>query len=140
MRVSACLTVTAVSAIGAEDHPGDSVRIEQTTYGVAENQSNEHGFVVVMGTSTGIGAASVSRLASLPTLASGSAGIVAIYDHDGADANAGALGSAIRTSTTQIDTASRDELTSRPRGGICMTRGLRDDRADRGAPRRRRRV
>ena len=40
----------------------------------------------------------------------GSAGIIAIYDHDGAEAVAGALANAIRTSTAQIDKASRDEL------------------------------
>ena len=40
----------------------------------------------------------------------GSAGIIAIYDHDGANAVKGALGNAIRTSTAQIDKASRDEL------------------------------
>ncbi len=40
----------------------------------------------------------------------GSAGIIAIYEHDGADAVTGALGNAIRTSTAQIDKASRDEL------------------------------
>ena len=40
----------------------------------------------------------------------GSAGIIAIYEHDGADAVAGALGNAIRTSIAQIDKASRDEL------------------------------
>ena len=36
--------------------------------------------------------------------------IIAIYEHDGADAVAGALANAIRTSTAQIDKASRDEL------------------------------
>ncbi len=40
----------------------------------------------------------------------GSAGIIAIHEHDGADAVAGALANAIRTSTAQIDKASRDEL------------------------------
>jgi uncharacterized membrane protein len=40
----------------------------------------------------------------------GSAGIIAIYEHDGADAVAGALGNAIRTSTAQIDKASAKEL------------------------------
>ena len=40
----------------------------------------------------------------------GSAGIIAIYEHDGADAVAGALANAIRTSTAQIDKASTDEL------------------------------
>jgi uncharacterized membrane protein len=40
----------------------------------------------------------------------GSAGIIAIYDHDGADAVAGALANAIRTSTAQIDKASAKEL------------------------------
>ena len=40
----------------------------------------------------------------------GSAGIIAIYDHDAADAVSGALGNAIRSSTAQIDKASRDEL------------------------------
>jgi hypothetical protein len=40
----------------------------------------------------------------------GSAGIIAIYEHDGADAVAGALANAIRTSTAQIDKASADEL------------------------------
>jgi len=40
----------------------------------------------------------------------GSAGIIAIYEHDGADAVAGALADAIRTSTAQIDKASAKEL------------------------------
>jgi uncharacterized membrane protein len=40
----------------------------------------------------------------------GSAGIIAIYDHDGADTVAGALENAIRTSTAQIDKASAEEL------------------------------
>ncbi len=40
----------------------------------------------------------------------GSAGIIAIYEHDGADAVAGALGNAIRSSTAQIDKASAKEL------------------------------
>jgi uncharacterized membrane protein len=40
----------------------------------------------------------------------GSAGIIAIYEHDGADAVAGALANAIRTSTAQIDKASAEEL------------------------------
>ena len=40
----------------------------------------------------------------------GSAGIIAIYEHDGADAVAGALTNAIRTSTAQIDKASAKEL------------------------------
>jgi uncharacterized membrane protein len=40
----------------------------------------------------------------------GSAGIIAIYDHDGADAVASALSNAIRTSTAQIDKASAKEL------------------------------
>jgi uncharacterized membrane protein len=40
----------------------------------------------------------------------GSAGIIAIYEHDGADAVAGALANAIRTSTVQIDKASATEL------------------------------
>jgi len=40
----------------------------------------------------------------------GSAGIIAIYEHDGADAVAGALANAIRTSTAQIDKASAAEL------------------------------
>ena len=40
----------------------------------------------------------------------GSAGIIAIYEHDGADAVAVALGNAIRTSTAQIDKASAEEL------------------------------
>jgi uncharacterized membrane protein len=39
-----------------------------------------------------------------------SAGIIAIYDHGGADSVSGALKNAIRTSTAQIDKASRDEL------------------------------
>ncbi len=43
-------------------------------------------------------------------LPSGSAGIIAIYEHDGADAVAGALTNAIRTSTAQIDKASTEEL------------------------------
>jgi uncharacterized membrane protein len=42
----------------------------------------------------------------------GSAGVIAIYDHDGADAVAGALANAIRTSTAEIDKASADELKS----------------------------
>jgi uncharacterized membrane protein len=40
----------------------------------------------------------------------GSAGIIAIYERDGADAVAGALANAIRTSTAQIDKASAAEL------------------------------
>jgi len=40
----------------------------------------------------------------------GSAGIIAIYERDGADAVAGALTNAIRTSTAQIDKASAEEL------------------------------
>ena len=40
----------------------------------------------------------------------GSAGIIAIYEHDGADAVANALANAIRTSTAQIDKASAKEL------------------------------
>ena len=40
----------------------------------------------------------------------GSAGIIAIYEHDGAAAVAGALSNAIRTSTAQIDKASAAEL------------------------------
>ena len=40
----------------------------------------------------------------------GSAGIIAIYDHDGADAVARALANAIRTSIAQIDEASAAEL------------------------------
>ena len=40
----------------------------------------------------------------------GSAGIIAIHDHDGADAVASALANAIRTSTAQIDKASAKEL------------------------------
>ena len=40
----------------------------------------------------------------------GSAGIIAIYDHDDADAVAGALANAIRTSIAQIDKASAKEL------------------------------
>jgi arylsulfatase len=40
----------------------------------------------------------------------GSAGIIAIYEHDGADAVAGALANAIRTSIAQIDKASAKEL------------------------------
>jgi arylsulfatase len=40
----------------------------------------------------------------------GSAGIIAIYEHDGADAVAGALANAIRTSIAQIDKASAEEL------------------------------
>ena len=43
-------------------------------------------------------------------LPAGSAGIIAIYDHDGADAVAGALANAIRTSIAQIDKASAGEL------------------------------
>ena len=43
-------------------------------------------------------------------LPAGSAGIIAIYEHDGADAVAGALANAIRTSTAQIDKASAKEL------------------------------
>lgn len=40
----------------------------------------------------------------------GSAGIIAIYEHDGADAVTHALANAIRTSTAQIDKASTEEL------------------------------
>ena len=40
----------------------------------------------------------------------GSAGIIAIYDHDAADVFASALANAIRTSIAQIDKASADEL------------------------------
>jgi uncharacterized membrane protein len=40
----------------------------------------------------------------------GSAGIIAIYAHAGADAVAGALSNAIRTSIAQIDKASADDL------------------------------
>jgi len=40
----------------------------------------------------------------------GSAGIIAIYEHDGADAVAGTLTNAIRTSIAQIDKASAKEL------------------------------
>ena len=40
----------------------------------------------------------------------GSAGIIAIYEHDGADAVANALANAIRTSTAQIDKAAAAEL------------------------------
>ena len=40
----------------------------------------------------------------------GSAGIIAIYEHDNAEAVADALANAIRTSTAQIDKASADEL------------------------------
>ena len=40
----------------------------------------------------------------------GSAGIIAIYEHDGANAVAAALANAIRTSTAQIDKASAEEL------------------------------
>ena len=40
----------------------------------------------------------------------GSAGIIAIHEHDGADAVATALANAIRTSTAQIDKASAKEL------------------------------
>lgn len=40
----------------------------------------------------------------------GSAGIIAIYDSDGADAVAGALVNSIRSSTAQIDKASAKEL------------------------------
>jgi uncharacterized membrane protein len=40
----------------------------------------------------------------------GSAGIIAIYEHDGADAVAGVLANAIRTSIAQIDKASAEEL------------------------------
>ena len=40
----------------------------------------------------------------------GSAGIIAIYDHDDADAVAGALANSIRTSIAQIDKASAKEL------------------------------
>ncbi len=42
----------------------------------------------------------------------GSAGIIAIYDHAQADAVAGALANAIRSSTAQIDKASAKELKS----------------------------
>jgi uncharacterized membrane protein len=40
----------------------------------------------------------------------GSAGIIAIYEHDGANAVAGVLANAIRTSTAQIDKLSTEEL------------------------------
>jgi arylsulfatase len=40
----------------------------------------------------------------------GSAGIIAIYEHAHADAVAGALANAIRSSTAQIDKASAKEL------------------------------
>jgi uncharacterized membrane protein len=40
----------------------------------------------------------------------GSAGIIAIYEHDGADAVASTLANAIRTSTAQIDKASAEAL------------------------------
>ena len=40
----------------------------------------------------------------------GSAGIIAIYDHDDADAVTGALGNSIRSSVSQIDKASAKEL------------------------------
>ena len=40
----------------------------------------------------------------------GSAGIIAIYDHDAADTVASALANAIRTSIAQIDKASAEEL------------------------------
>ena len=40
----------------------------------------------------------------------GSAGIIAIYEHDGADAVGGVLTNAIRTSIAQIDKASAEEL------------------------------
>jgi len=40
----------------------------------------------------------------------GSAGIIAIYDHDDAEAVAGALGNTIRSSIAQIDKASAKEL------------------------------
>jgi arylsulfatase len=43
-------------------------------------------------------------------LPAGSAGIIAIYEHDGAETVAGALANAIRTSTAQIDKASAKEL------------------------------
>ena len=40
----------------------------------------------------------------------GSSGVIAIYDHDDADAVAGALGNSIRSSIAQIDKASAKEL------------------------------
>jgi uncharacterized membrane protein len=40
----------------------------------------------------------------------GSSGIIAIYDHDDADAVTGALGNSIRSSVAQIDKASAKEL------------------------------
>ena len=40
----------------------------------------------------------------------GSAGIIAIYDHDAADAVRSALANAIRTSTAEIDKACAEEL------------------------------
>ena len=40
----------------------------------------------------------------------GSAGVIAIYDHDDAEAVAGALGNSIRSSIAQIDKASAKEL------------------------------
>jgi len=44
----------------------------------------------------------------------GSAGVIAIYEHGGADTVAGALTNAIRTSVAQIDKASAEEL----KGGL----------------------
>jgi uncharacterized membrane protein len=43
-------------------------------------------------------------------LPAGSAGVIAIYDHGDAEAVAGALGNAIRSSVAQIDKASAKEL------------------------------
>ena len=56
-------------------------------------------------------------------LPSGSAGIIAVYDHDDADSVAGALSNAIRSSTAQIDKASAKELKGDWRG-IGGARGL----------------
>ena len=74
----------------------------------------------------------------------GSAGIIAIYDHDDADVVAGALANAIRVVDRADRQGLREGAEGRARGGIGRARGLRrarenHDRADRGAPGRCRR-
>ena len=55
----------------------------------------------------------------------GSAGIIAIYEHDDAEAVAGALANSIRSSIAQIDKASREGAQGGPRRGVRGARGLR---------------
>ncbi len=55
----------------------------------------------------------------------GSAGIIAIYDHDNAGAVAGALGNNIRSSIAQIDKASAKRAQGGPRRGVRRAGGLR---------------